>query len=305
MDVSEAISPHLKDFTTFHIDLNKYVKLSVAALNHLSRYSNDSKELSDLIADLIKNAGERWYPTNYVDPCQEIEDLKHQLTESALMRVYSSFEVFIDEINGSYDSYKIKNPTIIDSTAHGAIVLKLFSSFNWNTKKIQYLLPVYHFYNIARHCVVHQMGRANKELIELSQSNIFIDAIKNWPTVISGNQLSPPPKVDNNKKIDLRPHHAITYSDVCYRLASEINRQLIDMLGYKYIVRYVAVNKILNSDGLDFPPCRDSYHYLRYILKEEYKIKGVEFSLIKKVLEDEGIRKKCYHKHATMLANIT
>lgn len=247
MDTSEAISSHLKDFATFHIDLNKYVKLSVAALNHLSSTSNNSKELSDLIAELIKGAGERWFPTNYVDPHHEIEDLKFQLTESALMRVYSSFEVFLDEISGSYSEYKVKDPVKVDPASYGLTSIKLFAAFGWSTANIKYLLPVYHFYNVARHCVVHQMGKANKELINLSISSDFLDAIENWPTVNPGNQLSPPPTVKDNQKIDLRPHHAITYSDVCYRLASEINRKLIEMVGYEYIVRFVAIERILKK----------------------------------------------------------
>ena len=146
------------------------------------------------------------------------------------------------------------------------------------------------------------MGKANKELIELSTSRSFLDAIENWPTVIPGNQLSPPPTVKGNQKIDLRPHHAITYSDVCYRLASKINRKLIEMVGYEYIVRFIAIERILKKDILDYPPCKDSYHYLRHILKEEYNIKDVKFPLIKAVLEKEGLREKCYHKHASMLS---
>ena len=304
MDVSEAISPHLRDFSAFHIDLNKYVKLSIAALNHLSEFSSDPKELSDLIAEMIKEAGERWIPTNFNNPYSEITDLKFQLTESALMRVYSSFEVFLDEISGSYDEYIVENPMKIDSTDYGATALKLFARFGWKTKNIDYLLPVYHFYNIARHCVVHRMGKANKELIALSVSNDFLNAIKSWPTVVLGKQLSPPPKVKDGHKIDLRPHHAITYSDVCYRLASEVNRKLIDMLGYEYIVNFVAKERILNCDTLGYPPCNDLYAYLRYILTEEYKIKMIEPPEIKAVLEKRNIRKQCYQKYASMLAQI-
>ncbi len=218
------------------------------------------------------------------------------------MRVYSSFEVFLGEVSGSYSEYKVKNPVEVDSELYGLTATKLYAAFDWDTKNIEYLLPVYHFYNVARHCVVHQMGKANKELIELSTSSDFLDAIENWPTVNPGKQLSPPPTVKDNQKIDLRPHHAITYSDVCFRLASDVNRKLIEMVGYEYIVRFVAIERILKKDTLDYPPCKDSYYYLRYILKEEYKIKNVEFPLIKEVLEKEGIRQKCYHKHASMLA---
>ena len=286
MDISKAVTSHLRNFSTFHEDLNKYVKLSFASFNYLSKYSNNSKELSDLIAELIKGAGERWYPTNYVDPHYELKNLKYQLTESAIMRVYSSFEVFLDEITGSYEQYATNNPINISESEYGTTALKLFAKFNWSTKNIEYLLPVYHFYNVARHCIVHQMGKANKELIKLSVSDDFLNAIKNWPTVIPGGQLSAPPTINDNRKINLNPHHAITYSDVCYRLAKEINGRLVEMVGYKYIVKFVAINRILKAEKLNFPPCKDSYHYLKYILKEEYNITEIEFPQIREVLEE-------------------
>lgn len=302
MDISGFKSTHLRDFSGFHIELNKYIKLSVAALNYLSESRTDPKELSETISKLIVGAGERWTPTKYADPHGEIEELKIQLTESAIMRVYSSFEVFLDEISGSYSTYKLKKPEKVESTAIGATALNLFIAFGWHTKEIEYLLPVYHFYNVARHCVVHQMGVANKELIELSTSNEFLKAIENWPTVVYGTQLSPPPVVNSDRKLDLRPHHAITYSDVCYRLASEINRKLIETIGYEHIVKSVAVKRVLEAESLDYPLCKDLYHYLRNILQKEYNVKGVEFPLIREVLENEGIRGKCYHKYASMVA---
>jgi hypothetical protein len=227
---------------------------------------------------------------------------KYQLTESAIMRVYSSFEVFLDEITGSYEQYATNNPINISESEYGTTALKLFAKFNWSTKNIEYLLPVYHFYNVARHCIVHQMGKANKELIKLSVSDDFLNAIKNWPTVIPGGQLSAPPTINDNRKINLNPHHAITYSDVCYRLAKEINGRLVEMVGYKYIVKFVAINRILKAEKLNFPPCKDSYHYLKYILKEEYNITEIEFPQIREVLEEEGIRQDCYKKHKALLS---
>jgi len=301
MDVSEAVTSHFNKFTFFHIDLNKYVKLSIASLNYMNEYSNESKALSDKISELIQGAGEKWGFTNYVDPHKEINDLKHQITESAIMRVYSSFEVFLDEITGGYDQFIVNKKVDVSEAKYGHTVLKLFKTFGWNTKKIDYLLPVYEFYNTSRHCVVHQMGRANQELISLSESSEFLDAIRDWPTVIPGNKLSSPPTVKADFKIDLMPHHAITYSDVCYRIASEINFQLINMIGVEYIINYVANDKVLKADKIDYPPCKDVYHYIRHILGESYKIKGLELSKIKDVLHKSGIRKKCFHKHASMV----
>jgi len=317
MDISDAITVHLKKFSSFHVDLNKFVKLSTAAFDYLAykikdpkeqidpklpknpNDLKDQKELSDLIADLIKGAGQRWYPTNYVDPQNEIADLKIQLTESAIMRVYSSFEVFLDEINGSYSEYVIN-----DTSQSKVSIMNLFNKYEWPINNISYLIPIYSFYNILRHCIVHKMGVANQELIAIYNSSEFIDAINNWPTVIPGGKLSPPPNIDENKKFSLSPHHAIVYSDICYRVASEINSQLVKMVGYEYIVRYVAIHQLLNANELKEPHCKNSYAYISRILVEDYKIKNVNFTKIKKVLENEDIRKQCYQKHKDFINNI-
>ncbi len=184
MDVTEATLPHLNKFALFHVDLNKFVKLSTAAFDYLAynikdpkekidpkiprnpKDLKDQKELSDLIASLIKDAGQKWYPTNYANPQNEIVDLKFQLIESAIMRVYSSFEVFLDEINGAYSEYIVCNN---DDNQSGTALLKLFTKYGWATEKISYLIPIYNFYNVLRHCIVHQMGVANQELIASSE----------------------------------------------------------------------------------------------------------------------------------------
>jgi hypothetical protein len=304
MDLSEAISSHLKRFSEFHIELNSYIKLSVAALDHLYASSGDPRELSDCISDLIVNAGERWTPTKFLNPRLEISNLKSQLTESAIMRVYSSFDVFLDEINGSYDQYISKSPLVIDDSAYGPKVQQLFSRFDWDIKSIDYLLPVYHFYNTSRHCVVHRMGKANKELAELSNHIDFLNAIRTWPTVAPGRQLSPPPKVNDDHKLDLRPHHAITYSDVCYRIASEVNQKLFGMIGREGLVESVAKDHILRCEALRYPACKNVYSYLRYILTEEYGVKNIEYPGLRAALEQARIRQICYRKYESMRADI-
>jgi len=316
VDLSCAISSHLRKYSEFHIDLNKFVKLSIAAFDFLAympneaneqidpklpRNSNDLKpnrELSNLIADLIKGAGQRWYPTVYVNPHEEIEDIKMQLTESAIMRVYSAFEVFLDEINGSYSEYLVQRT---EEDADSKSILNMFRKYGWPTKDILYLLPLFKFYNNARHCIVHQMGVANQSLIDISESDEYVEALNNWPTVIPGGQLSQPPKVKKDEKLVLEPHHAITYSDVCYRIVCEINKHLINMLGAEYIVKYVAVHQIMKADKLKSPACRDSYSYIKRILAEEYKIKNVCFSELRMALENAGIRRKCYQKYNGLL----
>jgi len=141
------------------------------------------------------------------------------------------------------------------------------------------------------------MGKANSELIEISESIDFKNAIANWPTVIQGRSLSPPPIIDNYGNILLNPHHAITYSDVCFRIAQNINRRILDHLTPTHYLKVIVKNRVLEASDLGTPICKDLYKYLRYYMKEGWKFDGFTATEIKEMLESLGIRKESHAKY--------
>jgi hypothetical protein len=201
MTESDFVSRPFVEFKNFHIELNKYVKISTSAIDHLSASTNDKDALNDIISKLFTNSGERWLSTKYAKPFEELNRVKTQLSQSAIMWVFSSFEVFLNLVHSTYSEAMRNNLKTERTEQLESIRLKeLFQKFGWDLSEIAYLLPVFDFYGLSRHCIVHNMAIATEELKRIVISKDFTQTIDNWPTVIKGRKLSPAPQIDAKKK---------------------------------------------------------------------------------------------------------
>jgi hypothetical protein len=145
------------------------------------------------------------------------------------------------------------------------------------------------------------MGKASQELIKIAESEKFIYAMEHWPTVNPSGKLSPPPIIDEEGNMTLSPHHAITYSDVCYRISRDINHHLLDHLGVSHFVKRTVKLRVLDAARLEGNQCKDVYRYIRHYAKIDWKLDGVDDSTIKAILDDWGIRKKVISKYKSLM----
>jgi hypothetical protein len=290
-DFSKAKTEHHRDYLRRHIELNYHVKIAISTIDHLNSFSDDDKLLSEKMSHLVLKAGERWTRTVFTNPRDDLKSVRQQISEMAIARVYSSFNVFTDEIEGSYNELKTKS-----EISGGSRIERIYSTFNWDTKNISYLLPVLDFYEITRHCIVHQMGAPNKQISEISSNVKFIDAVKNWPTVIKDRKISPPPSIEKGY-ILLSPHHPITYSDVCLRVVRDVDQNLFDTLGLPFFARRIANRDILeNEPGFD-PKQKDAYTYVKSKLTADYEVMGLTISEVRQSLGGEQDAKHYFHKY--------
>lgn len=302
---SKFISKPFKEFKKFHIELNKYVKVSTCSIDYLRQSTDDKDELNTTISILFTTSGERWLSTKYAKPFDELNLIKSQLSQSSIMWVFSSFEVFLNLVYSSY-SEAIQNKERPERTEQTeSIRLKeLFERFNWDLKEIEYLIPVFDFYGLTRHCIVHNMGTTSEELKKLRFSEEFNNAIENWPTVIKGRKLSSPPEIDSNRKIILTSHHPITYSDICYRISKVVNQNIYKTLGIEYFILKTVKETIIDRTELFQPSCKDVYAYINYQLKNEYNIPTIENPKLRQALEAKSIRKKVVAKYGNLKKKI-
>jgi len=285
-------------FKQFHIDLNHYVKLSTSSIDYLYKSSDDTKEIQKTISNLVKNAGENWPNVTYTNPHEELQKVRSQLSKSSIMWVYSAFDVFLNHVNSFCSSLSDGQDTeSVESTKESRRINNLYSKYNWDITSIKYLLIVYDLYAQIRHCVVHNMGKANKTLYIISKSTEFIDAISKWPTVKPGRKLSPPPVIKDHGLMQLNPHHAITYSDVCYRISKDINRHILDLAGENYYVKDILNEKVFKKEVLEKPECNDLYKYVTFQLKKVWGFETIEHKSLKQMIEDLGIRKKAAKRY--------
>jgi len=302
----DFISAPSKAYLKHHEELNDFVKISTAAIDHLSQSSPTVEELRLLIATRIKEAGERWTPWIYQVPDQSLSHVRDQLARSGIMWVFSAFDVFITTAQSSLSESAIA-PSDDSCSAEMGIIkrLKVFlDSQSLSLEPLTYLLPLFELYTTARHCIVHNMGRADAAFRQQLCSSEFLGAMESWPTVIPDRELSPPPVINQSGKIQLRPHHAITYSDVCLRIVKFINPTFYSKLGPEPFIVKVTKESLLELESLRDPVCKDVYAYLSVQLSDAYGIKesGDETISIKSILEKRDLLNKAKEKYNALKA---
>ncbi|MEQ9467427.1 MAG: hypothetical protein RLN88_08450 [Ekhidna sp.] len=290
-------SPYLQ-YKNFHIELNYYIKLSAAAIDNLLNESNESNFI-DRLDSLVRNAKEKWNGFHISEPVFELNKLRVQLTKTGVMWVYSAFDVFLNHVHSlcSQKNGKSSIDLAEDTPRESKRLRNLFSTYNWDISQITYLEIVYNYYSLMRHCIVHNMGKASTELIDIAKSNEFKKAIENWPTVKENRKLSPPPEIDKKGNIELNPHHAITYSDVCYRISKEINCHILIHLGESYFILSSIKKNILDANHLHHSNSKRVYGYLKDRIKKEWKLDDLSDSFLREFLEENGIRQKVLAKY--------
>lgn len=291
----KASLPASSEFLKFHERLNHFVKISTAAIDHLSDFHPDKAILSQKISDLIVDAGERWTATGFGDAHAELGELRQHLSEAAIVRVYASIESFVGRINGSYDSFQSAGATPKIEVNNLDILTKLYERFGWSTASVAGAITMAQVYHIIRNCIAHEMGRANKEVRDMLTSPDLNKVHADWQTV-TGNNLSPLPSVTEDGSILLRPHHAITYSDACLRVVRDVNRNLIAAIGINGLVRQAAEQVLLRPTEVDVTSFKSPYTLINAMLRETYGLKDVGWLEVKSILEDEGLRTECLNR---------
>lgn len=279
-----------QNFIHSHVRLNNYVKISTGAVLNLHNEYKDPIELSEKLNSIIFNAGERWTPTILKDAHNELLSVTNDLAKTGIIWAYSAFDVYFKKVEGYLSGHFVneKLSTEEDEDDKSHKILELYEKLNWDQTKIIDLLPILKFYEALRHSVAHNMGHPSGKLLRIYESEEFIKANGQWQTKFPNRQISPPPVVTDNI-IALKPHHAIMYSETCLRIASDINLQLIVLLGRKHFIQRTIKKHLLDAPILSIPPCQNLSRYIAFHLNSDYKIKLEKYDDFYEVLD--GIEK--------------
>ena len=273
--MSDFISDPLRNFLDAHARLNDYIKVSTAAVDFLKHSTTDEKELSARINQLILDAGERWTSKTINKPYDYLSEVRNDLSKSAVINVYSAFDIFLSQVSGHMSEHANKE-LIADSDDVKEVpevsrITNFYKKLNWEITTIRPVLPVFRFYKVLRNCVAHNMGLANAALIAIANSAEFEFAIKTWKTKFPKKTISSPPVI-LDKAISLDPHHAITYSDACLRIARDMNLKMFGELGLGYFIDKTLKKHLSDPKKLTEPKCSDLVSYIKCHLKLDYNI---------------------------------
>ncbi|QDW24321.1 hypothetical protein FFJ24_005580 [Pedobacter sp. KBS0701] len=293
-------SKGFQNFESAHFDLNIFIKFSIAAVDHLSDNNRSKEELTSFVAHLLNNAGERWGLSRYDEPFEKLTMVRSRITKSGIMWVYSAFEVYVNYAH-SYCANSVEvsantKPEILEDKVKIEV---LFGKYSWNINQLDYLMPLLKFYTEARHCIVHNMGKANNTMLNILSSNEFKTAVENWPTVLAGRKLSAPTLILSDGKIVFNPHHAITYSDICWRIARIIDENIFTTLNIDHFLLETASSRLDKSNILGTIERKNIYSYLRNCLNQDLNI-SLKDEEIKEILETKFVLDELKIKFNTM-----
>jgi len=163
MDTSFFKTKGYARYQASHESLNRYVRFAVIAVDNLRNESDIESDLTDKMAKLMLSAGEKWPATSYPQPFEELKKTRLKITQSGIMWVYSAFDVFLNHIEGLCANNQEPDESVNTAeTTDSVKIFDLYKKYDWNRKELDYLLPLFSFYTLARHCIVHNMGKATK-----------------------------------------------------------------------------------------------------------------------------------------------
>ena len=301
-------SQSYKNYLEAHTRLNNYTKILSVAVDYLFKSKETDEELSELLNDLILKSGERWTPRVIKNSKDELISLKNDLIKSAIIWVYSAFDIYFKQIEGMLSAFFSKEPenkhSIESSEGEDSQhkVIELYEKLNWDITKIETILEVVKFYDALRHSIAHNLGTPSGKLIEIANSPEFKNAITTWKTKFPKKIISPPPIVKNDS-IELSPHHSILYSDACLRVACDINEKLFEQLGLKYFIDKTLKKHLLEVSSLTEPKCTDFARYMIYHLKNDFNISINPYSKINDYYMDGELIKQYKKRYYTLKNN--
>lgn len=280
-----------QNFINSHIRLNYYIKISTGAVLSLHNSHAKPEELSEVLNQIIINAGERWTPTILQNPHNALKLVTNDLAKSGVIWVYSAFDVFFKKIEGELSGHFKSENSISEEESEDKShkVVELYGKLKWDQTKINELLPILRFYESLRHSVAHNMGFPSGKIITIYESTEFKEAIDQWTTKFPDRQISPPPVITNTI-IDLKPHHPILYSETCLRIASDINTQLITLLGHSHYIKKVIKKHLLDTPTLTEPHCQNLSRYIAYHLNRDYKIQLEKYNNVYEIFNGTEVQ---------------
>ena len=186
-----------------------------------------------------------------------------------------------------------------DSEKKETKIISLYTKLGWSLDNINGVLPVLKFYEVLRHCVAHNMGHPTDKLVEISKSEDFQSAIKNWETKYIKKTISDPPIV-TNETVELKPHHSIMYSETCLRIADDINDRIFEKFGSNHFIGLTIKTHLIEPSKLKKPVCENFSRYIVYHLKQDFEISISPYDKIYEYYNDDKLKKQHKLRYLTL-----
>jgi hypothetical protein len=268
MEISGANTEPFHLFHRFNEEFNRNMRIAVGALGLASQMKTTGASGKVL---KLPTLGEPWGShTLWKDVAKEIPSTKRFLTQIGIVRVFSAFEDLLIGTKAEFDR-NARFKGLESSRSASQDLSNFYSELSWDDKVLKGLIPLFDYFVVIRNCIAHQSGRANGTLAELDACGDLKKSLQGWQSK-RNKKLPPLPSITVGKEIPLLPRHAILASEVCYRIASDINEKLRQSLGTEGLVYMAAYHALLSEDRIQTNARRFPESLINIVLTDRYRI---------------------------------
>lgn len=310
MNVNGANTEPYYRFLRAHEDLGSNIKLVYGALHAISQDEKPITSGRDTNLILLPTGGEPWGKnTRWRSVKTRIPKLRKLISEMGLVLAASAFEDFLTNVHSEHARFsdfaqiqRSAEPASVEEGEDREQLRTLFSALQWDITRIEYLLPLYDYFIITRNCVVHRSGRATRALVEKAESDVLAECVKKWPSR-PGRTIPQLPQVQEGREISLLPRHVILFSEVCQRIALDIDGRLLKFLGVEGLVYLAAYHGLLSDNPIQTDARRSPERVINLMLTERCQVQlADEFEVIA-ILKEMNLWTACRTKYKKLFGN--
>ena len=262
MDTTRAVSEPLRRIIDHHNAFNRRVKLLYGSLNKVM-----SDGLGNDVAVALPYGDEPWGEPKQWSSSTDGDAAVELLAELGIVRAASAFEDFLQGVIAELDRAGISAPAQTKADLIERVLVRLSIASSDRPS-----LDLVRFFDCARNCIVHQMGRANAELVDLSVEKGLADVLASSTPRAKAKWKPAIPATSLGKPVSWRPRHAILASDAYYKAAVAIDQRMLSVLGDGRIVAMASYWAV--AAPIPVVEARSSHiATLRTALNDRYRVK--------------------------------
>lgn len=300
MNIENANTEPYYQFLRFHENFGSNLKLTLGALQTLKLNEESAPSREGSGVTLLPTGGEPWGPsTKWKGFKHRLPPVSRLLSQMGIVRVASAFEDFLSNVTSEHSRYSdfsgkttAGKRTEAENSDGGEVLRSLYASLGWDIKPVEFLLPLFDYFILARNCIAHRSGRASRRLVEYSKSTLLMECIHAWES-----KLPQLPQIQEGEDIPFLPRHAIQFSEVCLRAAREVNSLLLSFLGVEGSVYLAAYHGLLADNHIRTGAWRSPEQIINLILTERCRIQVADKFEVIKILKDLGQWDDCRTKY--------
>jgi hypothetical protein len=167
------------------------------------------------------------------------------------------------------------------------------------------LLPLFHYFRLARNRITHANGLSGESLTDLARSPELEAAVVCWNRSFSKREIRPLPSLRLGEPIRFRPHHVVLAGAVCHEFAVHLNRAAVGFMDSVAITRMAAYYAEFAKAG---ERSLRRHHFpessINLILTERYHVRGVRSKATIELLRHIGVWEAVRRRHSRVIATV-